>query len=87
MPSTASHCSRDRPRRRCGQSSDIGVRVTEGELVPPAEALLDKALEAPVPLHNIPEGLRLRSVTTTADGIEARFTGKSVTFRPSSTSA
>ncbi|MFG2551496.1 DUF2993 domain-containing protein [Streptomyces sp. NPDC048581] len=63
------------------------VRVAEGELIPPAEALLDKALEAPVPLHNIPAGLHLRSVTTTESGIEARFTGKSVTFRPSSTSA
>lgn len=63
------------------------VRVAEGELIPPVEALLDKALEAPVPLHNIPEGLHLRSVTTTENGIDARFTGKSVTFRPSSTSA
>lgn len=62
------------------------VRVTEGELVLPAEALLDKALEAPVPLRNTPEGLHLRSVTTTESGVEARFTGKSVTFRPSPTS-
>ncbi|GAA4052421.1 DUF2993 domain-containing protein [Streptomyces shaanxiensis] len=63
------------------------VRVAEGELIPPAKALLEKALEAPVPLHNIPEGLHLRSVTTTESGVDARFTGKSVTFRPSSTSA
>ncbi|MFD3924769.1 DUF2993 domain-containing protein [Streptomyces sp. NPDC058614] len=61
-------------------------RVTEGELIPPVKALLDKALEEPVPLRGIPEGLHLRSVTTTEKGISARFTGKSVTFRPSSTS-
>jgi len=64
-----------------------GVRVTQGELIPPAKALLDKALKEPIALQNIPEGLHLRSVTTTANGISARFTGKSVTFRPSSTSA
>ncbi|MCX4977832.1 DUF2993 domain-containing protein [Streptomyces sp. NBC_00620] len=62
-------------------------RIAEGELIPPVKALLDKALEEPVPLRNIPEGLHLRSVTTTEKGISARFTGKSVTFRPSSTSA
>lgn len=63
------------------------VRVTQGELIPPAKALLDRALAEPLPLQNIPEGLHLRSVTTSASGISARFSGKSVTFHPSSSSA
>ncbi|MFJ8106248.1 DUF2993 domain-containing protein [Streptomyces sp. NPDC096132] len=63
------------------------VRVTRGEPIPPAKALLDRALAEPVPLRNIPEGLRLRSVDPTDDGISARFTGKAVTFRPDTSSA
>ncbi|WP_328874672.1 DUF2993 domain-containing protein [Streptomyces sp. NBC_00287] len=63
------------------------LRVTEGELIPPAKALLDQAMETPVPVQNVPEGLSLRSVTTTEDGIDARFTGTEVTFHPDSTSA
>jgi len=63
------------------------VRVTQGEPIPPAKALLDSALEEPIPLQHIPEGLRLRSVSTTDSGISARLTGKAVTFRPGSTSA
>ncbi|MFI2206822.1 DUF2993 domain-containing protein [Streptomyces sp. NPDC020192] len=63
------------------------IRVTRGELIPPAKALLDTALSRPVPLQNIPEGLHLRSVTPTESGIDARFTGTSVTFRPSASSA
>jgi hypothetical protein len=62
------------------------VRVTQGELIPPMKTLLDRALEEPVPLQNIPKGLHLRSVATTENGISARFTGKSVTFHPSSSS-
>ena len=64
-----------------------GVRAERGELFPPLKSLLVKVLEQPVPLRNIPEGLRLRSVTTTEDGIDVRFTGRSVTFRPDSSSA
>ncbi|MCF1596074.1 LmeA family phospholipid-binding protein [Streptomyces muensis] len=63
------------------------VRAVQGELIPPLKSLLDKALEEPVALRNVPEGLRLRSVTTTRDGIDARFTGRSVTFRPESSAA
>ncbi|MFE7649808.1 LmeA family phospholipid-binding protein [Streptomyces phaeoluteigriseus] len=33
------------------------VRVTQGELIPSARALLAEALEEPVPLHTIPDGL------------------------------
>ncbi|KOY55558.1 hypothetical protein ADK59_24175 [Streptomyces sp. XY332] len=62
------------------------VRTVQGELIPPLKALLDKALEEPVPLENVPKGLHLRSVTTTENGIDARVTGHSVTFRPSSSS-
>ncbi|WP_020117032.1 DUF2993 domain-containing protein [Streptomyces canus] len=60
------------------------VRAEQGELLPPLKSLLDKALDEPIPLQNVPEGLHLRSVTTTEDGIDARFTGRSVTFRPDS---
>ena len=63
------------------------VRAERGELLPPLKSLLDKALAEPIPLRNVPEGLRLRSVTTTEDGIDARFTGRSVTFHPDSSSA
>ncbi|MFF4587612.1 DUF2993 domain-containing protein [Streptomyces sp. NPDC001388] len=63
------------------------VRVTRGELFPPAKALLDKALAEPVPLRNIPEGLHLRAVTVTDEGISARFSGEAVTFRPDASSA
>ncbi|MFJ7116475.1 DUF2993 domain-containing protein [Streptomyces albogriseolus] len=63
------------------------VRAEQGELLPPLKSLIDKALDEPIPLQNVPEGLHLRSVTTTEDGIDARFTGRSVTFRPDSSSA
>ncbi|MFG2134744.1 DUF2993 domain-containing protein [Streptomyces sp. NPDC048751] len=63
------------------------VRAEQGELLPPLKSLLDKALDEPIPLQNVPEGLRLRSVTTSEDGIDARFTGHSVTFHPDSSSA
>ncbi|MFF5494368.1 DUF2993 domain-containing protein [Streptomyces aquilus] len=63
------------------------VRAEQGELLPPLKALLDNALDEPIPLQNVPEGLRLRSVTTSEDGIDARFTGHSVTFHPDSSSA
>ncbi|MFD3587376.1 DUF2993 domain-containing protein [Streptomyces sp. NPDC058683] len=64
-----------------------GIRAVQGDLLPPLKAVVDEALAEPLPLRNIPEGLRLRSVTTTESGIEARFTGRSVTFRPGSSSA
>ncbi|MGW0705929.1 LmeA family phospholipid-binding protein [Streptomyces sp. NPDC002643] len=62
------------------------VRAVRGELIPPLKSLFDKALDEPIPLENVPEGLHLRSVTTTDDGIDARFTGTSVTFRPDTSS-
>lgn len=48
----------------------------------PGSAVLNKLFEQPIQLRNIPDGLHLRSVTTTADGLTARFSGRSVTFRP-----
>ncbi|MBO4254199.1 LmeA family phospholipid-binding protein [Streptomyces griseorubiginosus] len=63
------------------------VRAEQGELLPPLKSLLDKALDEPIPLRNVPAGLHLRSVTATKDGIDARFTGRAVTFRPDSSSA
>jgi hypothetical protein len=56
--------------------------VTGGALPAAGEALLDKVFAQPIRLSNIPDGLHLRSVTTTATGLSARFSGKSVTFRP-----
>lgn len=44
--------------------------------------LLDKVFAKPIELRNIPDGLELRSVTTTASGLVAHFSGESVTFRP-----
>ncbi|MFC8363897.1 DUF2993 domain-containing protein [Streptomyces griseorubiginosus] len=60
------------------------VRAEQGELLPPLKSLLDKVLNEPVALRNVPEGLHLRSVSTTEDGIDARFTGRSVAFHPDS---
>lgn len=57
-------------------------RVTGGSLPAVGEELLTKAFEEPLQLRNIPTGLHLRTITTTATGLDARFTGSSVTFRP-----
>lgn len=59
-----------------------GFKVTGGALPAPASAVLNKVFEQPIQLRNIPENLSLRSVTSTADGLVARFSGQSVTFRP-----
>ncbi|MFD5842450.1 LmeA family phospholipid-binding protein [Streptomyces chartreusis] len=56
--------------------------VTGGSLPAAGSVILDRIFERPIPLRNIPDGLQLRSVTTTADGLDAEFTGRSVTFRP-----
>ncbi|WP_329331368.1 DUF2993 domain-containing protein [Streptomyces sp. NBC_00663] len=56
--------------------------VTGGALPAAGSALLDKVFNQPIQLRNIPDGLQLRSVTTTADGLTARFSGRRVTFRP-----
>ncbi|MFJ8629241.1 DUF2993 domain-containing protein [Streptomyces sp. NPDC093568] len=63
------------------------VRAGQGELLPPLKEVIDRALEEPIALRSVPRGLRLRSVGTSPDGIDARFTGSSVTFRPDDTSA
>ncbi|WP_327185535.1 LmeA family phospholipid-binding protein [Streptomyces sp. NBC_01334] len=57
-------------------------QVDGGTLPGAGEALLDRVFEQPIQLRNIPDGLSLRSVTTTATGLDARFTGRLVTFRP-----
>ncbi|MBK3566294.1 DUF2993 domain-containing protein [Streptomyces sp. MBT62] len=54
-----------------------------GGAAPTSQALLDKIFEKPIQLRNIPEGLHLRSVTPTASGLSARFSGTSVTFHAS----
>ncbi|WP_405585986.1 DUF2993 domain-containing protein [Streptomyces sp. NBC_01092] len=59
--------------------------VTGGALPAAGSLILDRVFERPIPLRNIPDGLHLRSVTTTADGLDADFTGRSVTFRPQDT--
>jgi hypothetical protein len=57
-------------------------RIEGGELPAAGQALLDKVFAKPFQLRNIPEGLRLRSVATPPNGLSARFSGDSVTFRP-----
>ncbi|MCT9083706.1 LmeA family phospholipid-binding protein [Streptomyces fulvoviolaceus] len=61
--------------------------ITGGVLPTVGEEVLSKVFDKPIQLRNIPEGLHLRSVTTAADGLTARFSGKSVTFRPDEASA
>ncbi|MFJ7075427.1 DUF2993 domain-containing protein [Streptomyces sp. NPDC098781] len=56
--------------------------VTGGALPAAGNAVLDKVFQQPIQLRNIPDGLRLRSITTTAYGLRAHFSGSSVTFRP-----
>ena len=58
------------------------IHAEQDELLPPPKSLLDEALDEPIPLQNVPEGRRLRSVTATEGWIDARFTGRSVAFRP-----
>ncbi|MFF3844260.1 DUF2993 domain-containing protein [Streptomyces sp. NPDC002328] len=57
-------------------------RLSGAPLPTIAQAALNKLFERPIPLRNMPDGLTLRTITTTPTGIEARFTGESVTFRP-----
>jgi len=54
--------------------------VAGGALPSPGETLLNKIFDRPIRLRNIPDGLHLRSVTTTATGLSTHFSGKSVTF-------
>ncbi|MER5790797.1 DUF2993 domain-containing protein [Streptomyces sp. NPDC001980] len=60
-------------------------KVTGGPLSAAAETILDKAFEQPIQLQNIPDGLHLRSVTTTETGLTAHFSGTSVTFHAAGT--
>jgi hypothetical protein len=56
-------------------------QVTGGPLPEVGRAALTTVFERPIRLRNIPDGLRLRSVTTTESGLSARLSGESVTFR------
>ncbi|MBK3576178.1 DUF2993 domain-containing protein [Streptomyces sp. MBT65] len=56
-------------------------RVTGGLLPGVGGAALGRVFERPIQLRNIPQGLRLRSVTSTESGLVARLTGESVAFR------
>ncbi|MGX9883035.1 LmeA family phospholipid-binding protein [Streptomyces sp. NPDC002276] len=56
-------------------------QVTGGLLPEVGRAALTAVFERPIQLRNIPEGLRLRSVTATESGLSARLSGESVTFR------
>ncbi|MFG2375474.1 DUF2993 domain-containing protein [Streptomyces sp. NPDC048504] len=56
-------------------------QVTGGPLPEVGRLALGKVFEQPIRLRNIPQGLRLRSVTTTESGLIARLSGQSVTFR------
>ncbi|MFC9061074.1 DUF2993 domain-containing protein [Streptomyces sp. NPDC057074] len=61
--------------------------VTQGQLPAAGQALLTKLFAEPVQLRNIPEGLHLRSVTVAPSGLNAHFTGDTVTFRPDTAAA
>ncbi|MFB8085130.1 DUF2993 domain-containing protein [Streptomyces sp. NPDC055992] len=63
------------------------LSVTQGELPTAGRVLLAKLLAEPIQLRNIPEGLRLRSVTVAPSGLDAHFTGDTVTFGPATTTA
>ncbi|GAV44160.1 DUF2993 domain-containing protein [Streptomyces acidiscabies] len=56
--------------------------VTGGVVPGDGGRLLGKLFAQPIQLRNIPDGLRLRSVTSTDGGLTVRFSGSSVTFRP-----
>ncbi|MFI6623492.1 DUF2993 domain-containing protein [Streptomyces sp. NPDC050528] len=56
-------------------------QVTGGVLPELGRAALTTVFERPIQLRNIPQGLRLRSITTTDAGLSARLSGESVTFR------
>ena len=56
-------------------------QVTGGLLPEVGRVALSRVFERPIQLRNIPQGLHLRSVTTTESGLTARLSGKSVTFR------
>ncbi|MFB7652952.1 MULTISPECIES: DUF2993 domain-containing protein [unclassified Streptomyces] len=61
--------------------------VTQGQLPAAGQALLTKLFAEPIQLRNIPEGLHLRSVTVAPSGLNAHFTGDTVTFRPDTAAA
>ncbi|MDV9177769.1 DUF2993 domain-containing protein [Streptomyces sp. W16] len=61
-------------------------QVTGGLLPEVGRTALTTVFERPIQLRNIPEGLRLRSVTATESGLSARLSGESVTFRSDDTS-
>jgi hypothetical protein len=61
-------------------------QVTGGLLPEVGRAALSTVFERPIQLRNIPQGLHLRSITTTASGLSARLSGESVTFRADDTS-
>lgn len=61
--------------------------VTQGQLPAAGQALLTKIFAEPIQLRNIPEGLHLRSVTVAPSGLNAHFTGDTVTFRPDTVAA
>ncbi|MEV0469313.1 LmeA family phospholipid-binding protein [Streptomyces prunicolor] len=59
-------------------------QVTGGLLPEVGRVALGTVFERPIQLRNIPQGLRLRSVTATQSGLIARLSGESVTFRSGS---
>ncbi|MEW1827964.1 DUF2993 domain-containing protein [Streptomyces sp. NPDC088196] len=61
-------------------------QVTGGVLPDLGRAALTTVFERPIQLRNIPQGLRLRSISTTDGGLSARLSGESVTFRADDTS-
>lgn len=51
-------------------------QVSGGALPGTGDTLLNRVFEQPIRMRNIPNGLQVRSVTTTADGLTARFSAR-----------
>ncbi|GAB7185254.1 hypothetical protein ATKI12_5085 [Kitasatospora sp. Ki12] len=57
------------------------LHPVSGNLPGPGTQLLAKIFDQPIPLHDIPQGLHLDALRTSAGGLEARLAGDDVTFR------
>ncbi len=55
-----------------------------GDLPPGVASMVTRALEQPLTLRNLPQGLKLQGLTTDASGVNVDLTGRDVTFTPDS---
>lgn len=57
------------------------LHLASGTLPDAGMQLFAKIFDQPIPLHNIPQGLHLDALHTSAGGLEAQLAGDDVTFR------